>query len=186
MLGTKSIDSTTGARDRDARAGVERAYREHGAEVLAVALRLGRGDRGWAEDLTHEVFLALYDDWGSVRDPERVGGWLYRTAVRRCLNRLRRDRLWQRPWVRRLVAGWRAPPLDPERLSLGREQLDQTFERVAALPDKLRVAFCLRHFDGRSGKEVAELMGHSEGYVSKLLSRAEAAVRLVDEGEAGR
>lgn len=188
MLGTKpmphlrdarAIDArTTNARATDARAGVAQAYRDHGAEVFRVALRMGRGDRAWAEDMTHEVFLALYDGWASVHDPEHVAGWLYRATVRRSLNRLRRERLWQRPWVRWLVAGWRGPDPDPERISLGQEQLDQVLARVTALPDKQRAAFCMRHFDHRSGREIAELLGHSESYVSKLLARAEAAVTL--------
>lgn len=167
----------------DASRGVERAYREHGAYVLQVAVRLGRGDRAWAEDMTHEVFMELHDRWGSIRDVERIPGWLYRATVHRCLNRLRRDRLLGRPWVRWLVAGWHPARPDPERVSLGRAELDELFARVAALPDKQRVVFCMRHFDERSGREVAEVLGHSEGYVSKLLARAEAALQPSVEGE---
>lgn len=178
MLGTKSMPHPRDARITDASAAVARAYRDHGAEVFRVALRLGRGNRAWAEDITHEVFLALYDGWASVRDPEHLTGWLYRATVRRSLNRLRRERLWERPWVRGLVAAWRSPGPDPERISLGQERLDQVLARVAALPDKQRAVFCMHHFDHRTGREIAELLGHSEGYVSKLLSRAEAAVAL--------
>ena len=168
------------APELDARLGVEQAYRAHGAEVYRVALRFGRGDHAWAEDVTHEVFLELHTSWNAVRDPDRVAGWLYRATVHRTLNRLRRQRLWERPWVRWLVAGWRPATPDPERVELGRQELDALFARVAALPDKQRVVFCMRHFDDRPGTEIAKLLGHSEGYVSKLLARAEAAIR--DEG----
>ena len=172
------------APEPDARVGVEQAYRAHGAEVYRVALRFGRGNRAWAEDITHEVFLELQSSWDTVRDPERVAGWLYRTTVHRSLNRLRRRRLWDQPWVKWLVAGWRPPAPDPESVELGRAELDALFERVAALPDKQRVAFCMRHFDERPQTEIAEALGHSEGYVSKLLAKAEAAVR--EEGDVDR
>lgn len=170
------------ARD-DAQQATQRAYEAFGAEVFRVALRFGRGDRAWAEDLVHEVFLELHGAWASVRDGERVQGWLYRTAVHRSLNRLRRERLRHSPWVRWLIAGWHGADPDPERVSLGREALDDVFARIAALPDKQRVAFCMHHFDERSGREIAQLLGHSEGYVSKLLSRAHSTVRVDDKTE---
>jgi len=165
------------APELDARVGVEQAYRAHGAEVYRIALRFGRGDRAWAEDVTHEVFLELHAEWNAVREPQRVAGWLYRATVNRSLNRLRRRRLWDQPWVKWMVAGWRPSTPDPERIELGRAELTALLERVAALPDKQRVVFCMRHFDERPQTEIAQLVGHSESYVSKLLARAEAAIR---------
>ncbi|MCH9681672.1 MAG: sigma-70 family RNA polymerase sigma factor [Deltaproteobacteria bacterium] len=165
--------------------GVEHAYREHGAAVFRVALRMGRGDRAWAEDVTHEVFVDLFDRWSTIDDTARLSTWLYRATVRRCLNRLRRQRLMDRPGVRWLIRGWRGPQPDPERLQLGKEQLDQLLTRLSSLPDKQRVAFCMRHFDDRSGRDIAEIMGHSEGYVSKLLRKAEATLALAMERPEG-
>lgn len=169
----------------DAGSGVAAAYREHGAEVFRVALRFGRGDRAWAEDLTHEVFITLHEDWNTLADPRRVWGWLYRATTRRCLNRLRRERLLERPWIRWLAAGWRSPGPDPERVTLGREALDAVFAQVAELPDKQRVVFCMRHFDDKKLSEIADVVGHSEGYISKLLARAEATAGLAIDKEDG-
>ncbi len=183
MSGTKTIAQPQSTSRPDAADGVAAAYREHGASVFRVALRFGRGNRAWAEDLTHEVFIALQEDWDAVVDPQRVWGWLYRATTRRCLNRLRRERLFERPWIRWLAAGWRAPSPDPERVTLGRETLDAVFAEVADLPDKQRVVFCMRHFDDKKLSEIAEVVGHSEGYISKLLARAEASAGLAVERE---
>lgn len=183
MSGTQTIAPPESSSRTDPAAGVADAYREHGASVFRVALRFGRGDRAWAEDLTHEVFIALQEDWDAIADHERVWGWLYRATTRRCLNRLRRERLFERPWIRWLAAGWRAAGPDPERVTLGRETLDAVFAQVAELPDKQRVVFCMRHFDEKKLSEIADVIGHSEGYVSKLLARAEATAGLAVEGE---
>ena len=40
---------------------IERLYDRHKEAVFRLALRYGRGDVAWAEDVTHDVFLDLFD-----------------------------------------------------------------------------------------------------------------------------
>lgn len=188
MHGAESIEAEipTSWVTADVTTAVDRVYREHGASVFRVALRLGRGNRAWAEDVTQEVFLDLMGALDRIEDPARIAGWLYRATVHRCLGRLRRERFFARPMVRWFLTeqGQSAP--DPERIHLGRADLDALFERVAALPDKERVVFCMRHLDGTPQREIAEIIGHSEGYVSKLLKRAEQRIGPREAVNTGR
>jgi RNA polymerase sigma-70 factor (ECF subfamily) len=54
---------------------------EHRPAVLAQALRLTRGDTGWAEDVVQETFIRAWRHW-ELLTPEQgsVRGWLMRVA----------------------------------------------------------------------------------------------------------
>ncbi|MDR0557861.1 MAG: sigma-70 family RNA polymerase sigma factor [Treponema sp.] len=38
------------------------------------------GDKSAAEDCTQDIFLILYENMGRLRDYDKIGGWLYKTA----------------------------------------------------------------------------------------------------------
>ena len=71
---------------------IEALYRKHHRLVFHLGLRYGRGDVAWAEDVTQEVFVHLFDVIKGLRDLDDMEGWLYRATTNRCLNRLRRER----------------------------------------------------------------------------------------------
>src|SRR5262245_62109373 len=71
---------------------LEQAYRAHADRVFRICLKLGLGDREWAKDRTHEVFLKLAEKGEAIRQSEDLGGWLYRVAVNECFMSMRRAR----------------------------------------------------------------------------------------------
>lgn len=157
-------------------------YRAHGAMVFRLALRYG-GDRSWAEDLTQEVFLQAFahiDELAQVHNP---AGWLYRVTTRRCLNRLRGQKLRASAPVRWALQDRLPEPNTPEELGIHREQLAHLFARLEQLPAKQRVCVWMHHVDGKSLVEIGEILGHSKGYVSKLLDRATRALKAGEQHE---
>jgi RNA polymerase sigma factor (sigma-70 family) len=177
------LDTMTRA---DRRARLAELYDAHGERVYRLLLRYVRGDRGFAEDLTQEVFVELIERLDRGAAIENVGGWLYRAAVHRALNRLRRDRFLEQPAVRWLLGLQARPARAPDRVELDRAELRRLFAWVNALPDKQRVIVCMHHFDETPQHEIAEILGLSRGYVSKLLARAEATLGgLRNEEDAG-
>ena len=49
----------------------------------------------YAEDCAQDIFLVLYENMGRLRDYEKIGGWLYKTAEnigKRYAARLRKER----------------------------------------------------------------------------------------------
>jgi len=160
----------------DSAEAVERLYAAHKHAVFRLALRYGAGDRAFAEDVTHDVFVRLLRAFHRLDHDEDLGGWLYRVTTNRCLSRLRTEQ------VRRSVLGLLG--LDPRREAPGlaerveaRDALTRTLAAVERLPPKERVAFGMKFLDGKSQNEIADTMGHSKGYVSKLLSRATERLR---------
>lgn len=161
---------------------VEALYLEHREFVYRLALRYGGGSHAWAEDVTQEVFVRLFDVIDSLQDdgsPAALEPWFYRVTTNRCLNRLRAERLRNSAPVRWLL-GRRAEDgrgRDPERVTAARQGLAQANAVLASLPPKERVAFSMHVLDGKKQIEIAEQLGHSKGYVSKLIARAEERIR---------
>lgn len=159
----------------DANVVVTRLYRQHAAGAFKLALRYSRGDRQWAEDLVHDVFLEVHRNALRLATMENAGGWIYRATTSRCLNRLRRERFLRSPWVRWILPQPQSTP-DPEVMGAARDELGQVFAAVNALPDKQRLCFWMYHVDGLTQPEIGEVLGIKKSYVCKLLKRAEIQI----------
>ena len=72
-------NSLTG--DQNAFAALVRKYQK---QVHALAWRKV-GDFHTAEEITQDTFLRVYKKLGTLKDPHRFEGWLYRIAARQCL-----------------------------------------------------------------------------------------------------
>ncbi len=156
---------------------VEALYVEHRDFVYHLALRYGGGSKAWAEDVTQEVFVRLFDVVDEVEERDGMQPWFYRVTTNRCLNRLRAERLRNAAPVRWILGRRKHEERHPERLVAARQELEQASEALASLPPKERVAFSMHFLDGKKQSEIAELLGHSKGYVSKLIARALDRVR---------
>jgi RNA polymerase sigma-70 factor (ECF subfamily) len=158
---------------------VERLYDRHKNQVFHLALRYGRGNASWAEDVAQEVFLQLFEAIEGLDDDD-LSGWFYRVTTNRCLNKLKRERFMSSPLVQFFLGRHRANFVDPESIALARADLSSAFRAVGALPPKERIAFFMRYVDDKDLEDIAEMLGHSKGYVSKLIDRARQRL-----GEAG-
>lgn len=156
---------------------VTRLYREHRLPVYRLALRYGGGDAAFAEDVLQEVFLRVVRHGARLHDQDDLGGWLRRVTTNVSISRLRRRRVRRALPVRWLWRQQARAPRTPEVLAEARTAVQQVMAAVDLLPAKQKVAFCLYHLEGRSVVEIGEVMGHSKGYVSKLVSRAEDRLR---------
>lgn len=158
---------------------LDRLYRQHEKAVFHLAMRYGLGDEAWARDVVQDVFTTLLDRLPQLSDHSRLEGWLYRVTTHRCLRRLRRDRFLRHEVVRRLLmVGSTQEPSIEERV-FARRDLERARRVLAQLPPRERVVVCMCHLDGKSQREVCEILGLSKGYVSKLLARGTA--RLQEE-----
>lgn len=158
---------------------IDRLYRRHHRSVYRLALRYGLGDEAWAEDVTQDVFMILLDKLPGLADHEQLDGWLYRVTCNRCLRRLERDRFRKLPLIRALLVGAAQDEPSIEARVFAREDLERARVALGRLPARERIVIGMVHLDGKSQREVCEVLGLSKGYVSKLLARAIA--RLEEE-----
>ena len=134
------------------------------------------GDRAEAEDVAQEAMLRLWRQAPSWRPGEaQVTTWVFRVASNLCTDRLRRRR--SRPTAPFEDAG------DPADGKPGAEARLHQAARLAALqaaladlPDRQRQAVVLRHLEGLSNPEIAEVLGIGVEAVESLTARGKRAL----------
>lgn len=133
--------------------------------------RCGR-DRALAEELTQQTFVDAIRTHGRTTADDRVK-WVIGIARHRLADHFRALERRERS-VLRLVSDRRAP----EVTWVGpREADDDVADALRRLPAAQRAALVLRYLDDQPVREVARLLGRSEGAVESLLSRGREALR---------
>jgi RNA polymerase sigma-70 factor, ECF subfamily len=128
-------------------------------------------DRARAEELAVEVFVKLW------RSPKARGGkaegWLYRAAIRRALDELRRRE--RRGRYERLF-GFLKPVPTPEELRAATEEQDRVRGVLSAMEAR-RAELLLLRGQGLSYEELASALDLNPASVGTFLSRAQEAFR---------
>ena len=132
-------------------------------------------DRDVAADLVQAAFVKAYTNIARCRDPDRFGAWVYRILANACKDHLKSKR---RKDVSiedqtQLADTTVNPAADLERTQL-RKLLNRA---VAKLPESLREAFVLKHVEGRSYEEMAEMLGTSVPALKMRVHRARETLK---------
>jgi RNA polymerase sigma-70 factor (ECF subfamily) len=172
----------TADRVQDLAREIDRLYHRHHRAVFQLALRYGLGNEAWAEDIVQDVFLTLLDQLPRLAEHEQLDGWLYRVTTHRCLRKLRRESFLQRPLVRWLLLRGDGEQASIEQQVFARHDLERARRALGELPARERVVVAMCHLDGKSQREVCEILGLSKGYVSKLLARGLARLEEAMHG----
>ncbi len=161
--------------DRDALAryldGDERAFEElvirYEAKVRHVAFGVLR-DRELAEDVAQETFLTAYRKAGSYRGEGSVRSWLFRIAVRRALDELRRR-------GRRAEVPLPESQTAPGELAQPHKGLEAAWDldrALDALVPEHRAALILKEVEGLTYQEIADSLAWPLGTVATRIHRA--------------
>lgn len=148
--------------------------------VLGLCSRLLNNPQN-AEDVAQEVFFQVYRSSGQFRYDCLVSTWIYRIAINRCRNFNRDNRKFF--LLRTLRRGLEDEGLgnhdlaatntdDPESLWKMNETRELIRRTVASLPEKQKAILILHKFEGRSYKEIAEILDISLSSVESCLHRA--------------
>ena len=163
--------------------GVERAYRQHWARLLALLARELRS-LDLAEEALQDAFAAAVAHWPRDGTPDNPAGWLRTAARRRALDRLRREATVLRRLPLLVTDEVTDDPAD--RADGGGPLRDDRLRLVftcchPALAVESRVALTLRCVAGLSTTEIARLFLVSEPTMGARLTRAKkkiAAARI--------
>lgn len=128
------------------------------------------GDRGTAEDLTSETFLAAMDAARKPSPPQLSVPWLIGVARHKLADHYRRARI---P-VPVAEVPEPAEPVDDWDVQLDRIVAEQV---LARLPEQHRIVLALRYLDDCSVGECADLIGRTVQATEALLVRARRAFR---------
>lgn len=143
----------------------------HGRTVLRVAERVLL-DADEAKDVAQDVFLRLHRSLKGFDKEQELGPWLYRITLNLCRDRLRRAKRDIRIDTLNLLA---QPDAEQSLLDQQRRHLAQ--RALAELTPKEREAIVLRDFEGKSTKEVADILGSTETTVRSQLSTGRSKMK---------
>ncbi len=133
-----------------------------------------------AEDISQEVFIEAYRSLDSFRQESKLSTWLYRIAVTKSLDHLRKKKRKKRFSSLKRVIGINDPAEElpmpsnetPAEVLSGNERVEVLQRALDALPDNQKTAFLLSKYDGYSNQEIAEIMQTSVSAIESLVHRA--------------
>jgi RNA polymerase sigma factor (sigma-70 family) len=129
------------------------------------------------QDLAQEIFLKVWRNAGKFKGKSKFSTWLYRITANHCINYRRKNRR-RHISLDELTASGKMPEslkVQPDWEQERRVRLVQ--KAVDELPERQRLALILAQFEGRSYKEIAEIMKVSLSSVESLIFRARSALR---------
>ena len=165
----------------DIQCEVMQLFDEYRGKLMRYAVSFGI-DVEDGEDVTQEVFLALFRHLRAGRSREHLRGWIFRVTHNLALkqrNSTQRRQARTAPDAL-LVEAQADPAANPEE-RLDEAQRQQRLMLVFdALPERDRWCLCLRA-EGLRYREIANVLGMSLGAVSNSLARSMARLARVDE-----
>ena len=140
------------------------------------------GDRAEAEDVVQDTMLRLWKVAPEWRQGEaKVSTWAYRVAVNLCTDRLRKRKTRNSVDIE-AVAEPQADLVSAVEAMTEAARGEALEEALQALPDRQRQAVVLRHIEGYSNPEIAEIMDIGVEAVESLTARGKRALKAALQG----
>lgn len=128
-----------------------------------------------AADLVQDSLVKGYLSLDQCQDGARFGAWVFRILRNRCLDYLKERR---RKDVSLEEGAMGVAATDDPGVELERQQLGQAVaDALSTLPEAQREAFLLKHVEGHSYEEMAEMMGSSVSALKMRVMRARESLQ---------
>jgi RNA polymerase sigma-70 factor, ECF subfamily len=143
-----------------------------------------------AEEVAQETLLKVFENFGHLREPERVRPWVFQIAKNACLMKRRKSAFaparelslddflprmdHEGRHVKLQIADWSGLPEDRLLQSEMKGVLDRA---ISELPENYRPVILLRDMEELSTLETAQILDLTEDVVKTRLHRARLAVR---------
>ena len=148
----------------------EELYRRYKRHIFTFCLKL-TGDRPLAEDATHDAFLKMYHNVGTLTDTSVFRSWLFTIASNEVFKMLRKH---HRNGTADADSVW----TDETPLTLA--QTNETKEIVTTCIDSLKVEYrevlLLREYEQHTYAEIAAITGNTESSVKSRLFKTRKAL----------
>ncbi len=130
------------------------------------------------DDLTQEVFIKVWNNLDKFRAESSLFTWIYRIATNECLNFLNKKK--KRFFVKiHDVSEELSRELSVQNETIDGEEIEIKLQKaLLKLPDKQRLVFNMKYFDGMKFDEIADITKTSVG---ALKASYHHAVKKVEE-----
>jgi RNA polymerase sigma-70 factor (ECF subfamily) len=124
-----------------------------------------------AEDILQESFVKIFQSIKDFRQEAKLETWITRIMVNTALNS-QRKKLYLYPMV-----DVEEINLPTDEVSLSGIHFSQLLEMIQSLPQGCRIVFNMFAIEGFSHKEIAEMLGISEGTSKSQYARARSLLQ---------
>jgi RNA polymerase sigma factor (sigma-70 family) len=139
-------------------------------KMLVVCLRYSK-TTAEAEDILQEAFVKVFQGISTFRQESKLETWITRIMVNTALN-FQRRKLYLFPMV-----DVEEVDLPEDEISISGMNFTQLLEMIQTLPQGCQIVFNLFAIEGYNHKEIAEMLGISEGTSKSQYSRARALLQ---------
>ena len=174
---TTNLELAARCRAGDASA-FEELYQQHARRLFSLVVRM-IGSVDDAEDLLQEVFLQAHRKLSGFRGDSALGTWLYRLTMNHCLDHLRARQVRMNRATESLDEEGAEEPTAPAPVVpavVSRLDLERA---IKMLPDGARAAFLLHDVEGFEHREIAQILGISEGTSKSQVHKARMKLRMI-------
>jgi RNA polymerase sigma factor (sigma-70 family) len=170
----------------------EQHYNKYKSIVYNLALNYVQNIED-AQEITQDVFVAVYQSLDSFQEASAVSTWIYRITINKCLDFLKAKQRKKRfAFFTSLFIGdsndLKHHPYEinhPGILLENKEALENLFKKINALPDNQKTALILHKIEQKSQMDVAEIMNLSPKAVESLIQRAKTNLLKKRSGSEG-
>ncbi|MCF7973579.1 MAG: sigma-70 family RNA polymerase sigma factor [Phycisphaerae bacterium] len=141
-----------------------------------------------AEDVAQDVFVEVYQSVSGFRGQSRLSTWIYRIAVTKSLDFVRKMTRKKRLGKVKRLFGLGSdetevsmdppdPSPSPQTNLESQERTEILNQAIAALPENQRTVIILTNYEQLSHAEVSQIMGNTVSGVESLVHRAKNNLR---------
>ena len=158
---------------------LKKLYDSYSTKVFNTVLSYTK-NREDAEELLQDIFVTIYNSSGTFRKDASVSTWIYRIAVNKSLDFLRKKNSHKRFGLFTSLYKKDSGELAIEHTDFihpgikmeQKEDAKLLFQVIDTIPENQRTIFILTQIEGLGQKEVSEIMQISRKAVESLLKRA--------------
>ena len=156
---------------KEERAAQKELYERFAARMLAVCMRYAKNQPD-AEDILQEAFIKVFNHIDSFRQESSLGFWIKRIVINTALN-YHRKQVYLYPHV----DVDERHDLGIEDVSIENYHFKDLLNLLQSLPKGCQVVFNLYAIEGYKHKEIAEMLGISEGTSKSQYARAKLLLK---------
>lgn len=145
-------------------------YDRFSRKMLVVCLRYSKSSAE-AEDILQEAFVKVFQGIKDFRQESKLETWITRIMVNTALN-AQRKKLYLFPMV-----DVEDTNLTTEEVSITGMNVQDLLEMIQSLPQGCQVVFNMFAIEGYSHKEIADMLGISEGTSKSQYARARSLLQ---------
>jgi len=162
---------------------IKNIYDKHKNDVFNLALNYVQNIED-AEEITQDVFVKIHKNLKKFEQRANIKTWIYRITINTSLDFIKSKNAKKRfsffstlfhsesnePLYH--VADFNHPGVELEQ----REAIENIFKKINELPERQKTAIILSKIEGKSQKEISEIMKINEKAIESLIQRAKSAL----------